>query len=46
MRQHGPLLMHVYGVDEDIVLREWTVAKFHYYRDFALELMKARRGGA
>lgn len=37
--------MHVYGVDENTILTEWTVARFHYYRDFALELLKNRRGG-
>lgn len=45
MRSYGPLLMHVYGVDEDTVLNEWTLGRFRAYRDFALELLKNRRGG-
>lgn len=37
--------MHTYGIDEDTVLRTWTVARYYFYRDYALELMKNRRGG-
>ncbi len=43
MRGYGPLMLHVYGVTEDTMLRDWTVGQFRAYRDFALELMKNRQ---
>lgn len=36
-------MLHVYGVTEDEVRREWTLGKFRVYRDFAIELLKAKR---
>lgn len=38
-------MLYMYGVTEEAILRDWTVAQFFYYRDFALEMAKMRSGG-
>jgi hypothetical protein len=41
---YGPLMLHVYGVTEDTIRTTWTLGQFRRYRDFALEIIKARGG--
>lgn len=38
-------MLHFYGVTEQQIHESWTVAQFRFYRDFAVETIKNRRGG-
>jgi hypothetical protein len=43
VRVYGPAFLHLYGVDEDVVLTTWTVDKFERYRLAADDLLQRGR---
>lgn len=39
---YGPVFLHLYGVDEDVVIETWSVPKFERYKSAADQLLELR----